>query len=81
MVDTFLQTGNLVGAGGHVFYESVRGGSRGTTGRGKGCFVSLADQVRVGRRYGRGGIGGGRGLGVGCERVFLLFLFHINYYR
>ncbi|CAN0473986.1 unnamed protein product, partial [Ectocarpus sp. 8 AP-2014] len=48
VVDTFLQSGSLVGAGGHVIYESVRrgvrGGAGGAGGKGKSCFVSLADQ-------------------------------------
>eukprot|EP00752_Nemacystus_decipiens_P012025 g10660.t1 len=45
-VETFLQSGNLVGAGGSVIYESARRGARGGKGGGqeKGCFVSLADQ-------------------------------------
>ncbi|CAN0381985.1 unnamed protein product, partial [Ectocarpus fasciculatus] len=43
VVDTFLQSGSLVGAGGHVIYESVRKGARGA-GKGRSCFVSLADQ-------------------------------------
>lgn len=43
VVEVFQRTGNLVGAGGHVYYESLRGGTRGA-GR-KECFVSLADQV------------------------------------
>lgn len=47
VVDAFVQSGNLVGAGGHVFYESVRGGASGR-GVGKGSFVSLADEVREG---------------------------------
>ncbi|CAN0381468.1 unnamed protein product, partial [Laminaria digitata] len=56
VVETFLRSGNLVGAGGHVFYESVRrdaaaaaaegGGARegGPGGARRACFVSLADQ-------------------------------------
>ena len=74
-MDTFLRSGNLVGAGGHVFYESVRrdeaasvegglgGGSRGgARGARRTCFVSLADQVRRGEGSGREGLGrGGRG--------------------
>lgn len=46
VVETFLHSGNIVGAGGHVIYESLRRGKRGESGvRGKSCFVSLADQV------------------------------------
>lgn len=43
VVEAFMRSGSLIGAGGHIFYESVRGGSAG--GRSKECFVSLADQV------------------------------------
>ena len=46
VVDYFLRSGNLGGAGGHVFYESVRGGSQGGGAR-KNCFVSLAGEVRI----------------------------------
>lgn len=50
VVETFLQSGNLVGAGGRVIYESARRGARRGKGGGGGedkgaCFVSLADQV------------------------------------
>ncbi len=54
VVETFLHSGNLVGAGGHVIYESLRRGKRGESGvRGKSCFVSLADQVGGGGADGR----------------------------
>lgn len=49
VVDFFLRSGNLVGAGGHVFYESVRGGSQGSVSSRKTCFVSLAEEVRIKR--------------------------------
>lgn len=63
VVETFLQSGNLVGAGGRVIYESARRGARRGRGGGKDevCFVSLADQVRgAAAGYGRRG-GGERG--------------------
>eukprot|EP00903_Cladosiphon_okamuranus_P007712 g7473.t1 len=46
VVETFLQSGNLVGAGGSVIYESTRRGARRDKGgrKDKGCYVSLADQ-------------------------------------
>ena len=48
-MDIFLRSGYLVGAGGHVFYESLRGGSQvpSTGVTSTSCFVSLADEVRA----------------------------------
>lgn len=63
VVDEFLHSGNLMGAGGHVLYESVRGGTSAGSGASEAggrksakrfCFVSLADQVG-----GTGGLSGG----------------------
>ena len=70
VVETFLLSGNLVGAGGSVIYESARRGARRGKGVGKdkGCFVSLADQVRGCRSSGWGRWGEGR-MGEGRRRV------------